>query len=107
MPTTALIFSGVSAGLLYKKDLDGLLDEDGVNDRSFRLAHNSGQLKVDSYALNGALTGSAIGAILGRAAVRSVVASGLTGVAVGVATYAAETFVVPKLRESGFSGTVE
>lgn len=101
MPVSAALFTTISAGALLKKEYEGLLDEDGVNDRAFRIAHNAGQVKVDKYAAIGAGVGASVGAILGRAAVRSVLSSSLTGVAAGVVAYASETFALPELRKMG------
>ena len=101
MPSSAVIFTAASAVALYKKQLDGGLSEDGVDDRAFRIVKNSGQVKVDQYALAGASVGAALGAVVGRTAVRAVLSSSLTGVAAGVALYSAETIVLPKLKEMG------
>lgn len=101
MPSSAVVFTAISAVALYKKHHDGVLDDDGVNDRAFRIAKNAGQVKVDQYALAGAGLGATFGAIVGRTAVRAVLSSGLTGVAAGVAVYGAETIVLPKLEKMG------
>jgi hypothetical protein len=91
MPISATLFTAASAGALFKKNVDGALDPEANDDRSFRLIHNASQNRVDKYATIGACLGLADGAILGRAALRSTVASGLTGLALGVAAFGVQT----------------
>ena len=76
--------TGVSGAMLLKKDYDGALSAEGVDDRAYRIVHNAGQVHVDRYSLIGAGVGATAGAIWGPLAATSVLSGAATGVALGV-----------------------
>lgn len=81
---------GVVLGMLYYKYHAGELDEAGVDDRSYRLANNAGQVKVDQYTFVGSLAGASAGAVFGRGGVRSILAATSVGVTGAVVYYLTE-----------------
>lgn len=69
----------------------GTLDEEGVNDRVYRLHYNAGQHRTDRFAfVYGAPPGATLGALLGTSAVglaTAAVGGAAAGIAVGVAAH--------------------
>ena len=51
MPISATLFTAASAGALFKKNVDGALNPEATEDRSFRLIHNASRNRfiVDFY----------------------------------------------------------
>jgi hypothetical protein len=99
---TSLLYGtlGATAGtaaLVAQRLLTGSLDDEGVDDRAYRLCKSASQLRVDAVSLVGACGGAALGSVVGRHAWRSVLPWALTGVAVGVAAHTVETLVLPEL----------
>ena len=94
--TRVMIASPVVGGiatlsLLYAKHYNSPMDEDGVDDRAFRLINNKGQVQSDRYSIIGASVGAAFGAVA-LAGVRNILASSSTGLAVGFIFQAAEKY---------------
>jgi hypothetical protein len=87
----------ITSGMLAAQTYTGKFDAAGVDDRAYRLAHNKGQLEVDSWSRQGAAAGLAYAALRGHARPRTLAAYSLTGVALSVFAYgAAKFFESPK-----------
>jgi hypothetical protein len=74
--------------LLGYKTLE--MDEEGVDDRAYRISRNAGQNSIDTHALVGGLAGATASAVLGkRGFFGSVVPATSFGIAVGCGIYGA------------------
>jgi hypothetical protein len=93
---------GITAtlGMLGYKAAAGM-DEDGVDDRAYRISKSAGQVAVDGSSGRAALVGAAAGAIFGRHGVSSVLAAASLGCALAVAAHGAQLGVA-EARASGF-----
>lgn len=78
---------GVSLGLLALRGFQGQLGVEGVDDRAFRLAKNSGQNEMDLASGIGAVAGASLGSIFGVHGLRSVATGSLVGAAGAAAGY--------------------
>jgi hypothetical protein len=89
---TAAPILGATAALamLYAKNYNEMIGEEGIDDRAYRIMHNQGQVRADKYGMTGAAIGAAIGTIVAPG-VAPVLASAFTGVAMGVAVHVAES----------------
>ena len=90
MPEAPLIGCAVALSLLAAKHLHTPMDEDGVDDRAFRIVNNAGQVKVDRYSFIVGGIGAAVGAVTIRG-FRPILASSATGVAFGVVFHVIES----------------
>jgi hypothetical protein len=88
VPVSAAVGTSIALGMLYNKHYSGILDNDGVDDRAYRIYHNPGQRTVDRYSAYGATTGL-LSVVLFRR-FRFTLASTATGVAAGVLLFAGE-----------------
>ena len=90
MPIYPFVGMAITMSMLYGKHQQGILDEDGVDDRAYRIHHNAGQTAADKYSTLGAAAGAAAGAVIGKLGFRSILSAGATGAALGVGFYAVE-----------------
>lgn len=89
-PLTVMGGLTVAYGKLYKTYLDGKLDNDGVDDRAYRILHNKGQVKVDQYTAIGAMVGVIAGIAVSRGRPGSTLSSACFGIACGIVSHVAE-----------------
>lgn len=89
MMASPVVGSVATLSLLYAKHYNTPMDEDGVDDRAFRIMNNKGQVQADRYSIIGASVGAAFGAVA-LAGVQKIVASSATGLALGFLYQAAE-----------------
>ena len=80
--------AGLAATALALAAKARTMDDAGVDDRAFRIAHSAGQSAVDRESLAGAAVGAAAGAVLVGGGVSGVLATASLGVALGVAFHA-------------------
>mmetsp|Transcript_20197 Transcript_20197/g.33795 ORF Transcript_20197/g.33795 Transcript_20197/m.33795 type:complete len:179 (+) Transcript_20197:58-594(+) len=89
MPVAPLLGLTATLTMLFVKNFRQELDDDGVDDRAFRLINNYNQMKLDQFSVIGAAVGAGAGAIL-RPGLRSIMASSTTGVVFGILAFGAE-----------------
>ena len=94
MAPAPFVGCAVSLMMLAAKHLSTPMDDDGVDDRAFRILNNIGQVTVDRYSMIGGVTGAAFSAVALRN-VRPVVAGSATGVMFGVIFYLFESKIKP------------
>lgn len=77
----------LSMGMLAYKAVD--MDEDGANDRGFRIHVHPGQNRVDTLCLVGSLVGASVGAIFGTRGFHSILPAAAAACALGVIAHGA------------------
>lgn len=100
-PLTLVGGVSIAYGKLYKAYLDGKLDNDGVDDRAYRIMHNMNQRKVDRYCAIGATVGAVAGMAMARGRPGITLSSACLGIVCGVASFVGEKlFLEQKASES-------
>ena len=92
VPISTVLGTTVALSMLYKKEVSGVLTEEGVDDRAYRIFHNTNQRKVDRYSSIGAVSGMC--SVLVWRRFGSTIATAATGVAAGVLIFAAEKALI-------------
>lgn len=88
-----------SYGYAYQLYLEGKLDDDGVDDRAYRITKSAGQVKCDKYSFLAGMAGATTGVILGRGHKGAILAFTSLGVAAGVLLQVTEDRIMPIVKE--------
>lgn len=103
-PFSWLVGFGTSYGFAYHLYSQGKLDNDGVDDRAYRIMKSAGQVKCDKYSFLGGLIGATAGVILGRGKKGAILAFTSVGAAAGVLLQVSQDHIMPKVEELQASG---
>eukprot|EP01038_Epipyxis_sp_PR26KG_P006226 gene6226-8579_t len=103
VPISTFIGCAASLGMLYAKNLD----EDGVDDRAYRISKNDGQVLVDKCSMIGAVCGTVVGTVVGEFKFSKLLASASTGLALGVGFYIIEKIDLYNKAKQLFDGKAQ
>ncbi|KAJ1398705.1 hypothetical protein B484DRAFT_406576 [Ochromonadaceae sp. CCMP2298] len=90
MPFAPILGCSLTLNALYIKNYRTPMEADGVDDRAYRIMHNTKQTKVDQFSIVGAAVGAAVGAVA-VPGLRGILASSATGVVAGLICFGGES----------------